>query len=273
MPDPPPTTAPGPDNPPPSEGGAGTVTDAETRLHWDGVDIGPISAHEHDWDGHQVAATDRLVAVASPLRGGKSGLSAKFTLRQGDKPVGSGTRTELWHGGHNRPTATEGEDAYSAFSVYIPADFRAGSWTIFHQMHGTTGSPPIAFQAEQKSGRDRMIIMKRGGSSSSPKSRTFQVGDIETGQWHDFVYRARWHTDSRGLLQVWHRLPAISDEWQLVVDSDGPLGYSEGGTFKGAYPKLGLYRSSSITWDTVVYHGGIDLEASSFQQATSLFSP
>jgi hypothetical protein len=188
-----------------------------------------------------MVSEDRLQLVTSPVAEGRYAL--KVTVKQGDNPIGaSGNRNEVVHWGNEN----EGTEYYYRWKVMFPADYPSvRTWQLFTQWHhdGCCGSPPVEFYVYG----DEMRLRLTNGADA-------WTAPLARGTWHEFVFHVKWSSNpSVGFFELWHnREKAVAKRYQATM-------------YAGAtnYLKLGLYRNSTITQTSVVYHDG-------FIQATQL---
>ena len=200
------------------------------------------SGDRSQYSSTQMVSADRLQVVTSPVAEGKYALKA--TVRRGDDPIdASGNRNELVYLGRE----ALGSEYYYRWKVMFAADFPSvDTWQIFTQWHhdGCCGSPPVEFYV-----RGEEMRLSLPGTSEVPWR-----GKLVRGVWHEFILRAKWHSDPKvGFVELWHNK-------QLVLPKRGAMTMYSG---QKNYLKLGLYRSDTVQPVGVVYHDG-------FVQATTL---
>ncbi|MFM2151860.1 MAG: hypothetical protein RL199_295 [Pseudomonadota bacterium] len=177
----------------------------------------------------------RLRLAADPA--GAGGRALRVLVRHGDEPIGaSGNRNELvWRGDDIR----EGVERHYAWSTFWPeGESEQPGWQIFTQWHHFEGggSPPLAFLV-----RDGQVQL---GTNTN---EVLWAVPLERGRWHDFAFHVRWSSDpSRGLVELWYD-GRIAVRRTLATLFPG----------QGVYLKQGLYRSTRIRADQVVFHRGM----------------
>ncbi len=184
------------------------------------------------WSGTEVAASNRLQVVTSPLRSGAH--SMRVQVDSGDL-VNGGCRAEAF-----AHTETEGSERYYAWSTLFPSDYPVSSlWQVFTQWHhgGSTGSPPLSFDAES----EQIKLIANGVTTlwSTPLLR---------GVWRDFVFHVKFSANaSLGFVEVWLDGVQVLAKTSLATLYPGQT----------VYLKQGYYRSPSISGNQVLYHSGM----------------
>ncbi len=191
------------------------------------------------WSKSQRVASDRLMVVTDVVREGRYALKA--TVRRGDDPIhSSGNRNELVYFSRE----TSGMEYFYKWSTLFPENFPfSRKWQVFAQWHqeGCCGSPPLELYVVGDEMR-----MRVGGSSGKVVWRA----PLVRGQWHDFVLRVKWSPDPRvGFVELYK-------DGKLAAPKT--MAATQFGREKN-YLKLGLYRDSSISPVSVVYHDGFTI--------------
>jgi uncharacterized protein (TIGR03382 family) len=191
------------------------------------------------WSKLQSVSSDRLMVVRDVVREGRYALKA--TVRRGDDPIdASGNRNELVYLSRETP----GAEYFYKWSTLFPQDYPSSKkWQVFAQWHqdGCCGSPPLEFYLVGEEMRLRV-----GGSSGKVVWRA----PLVRGQWHDFVMRVKWSSDSKvGFVELYK-------DGKLAVPKT--MAATQFGREKN-YLKLGLYRDASISQVGVVYHDGFTM--------------
>jgi hypothetical protein len=177
----------------------------------------------------------RLRVVPDPDGGARRTL--RVLVKHGDDPIGaSGNRNEVvWRG----DALAEGSERYYAWSTrWREGEAEQPGWQIFTQWHHFRGggSPPLAFLV-----RDGEI---RLGTSTN---EVLWSTPLERGRWHDFAFHVRWSSDpSVGLVELWL-------DGRIAVRRTVATLFPG----QGVYLKQGLYRSTRIRADQVVFHRGM----------------
>jgi hypothetical protein len=177
----------------------------------------------------------RLKLTADPEGG--AGHALRVLVKHGDEPIGaSGHRNELvWRGDDLR----DGVDRYYAWRTFWPAgEAEQPGWQIFTQWHHYRGggSPPLAF------------LVRRGEIQlGTNKNEVVWSTPLERGRWHDFAFHVRWSSDpSLGLVELWY-------DGRVAVRRTMATLFPR----QGVYLKQGLYRSTRVRADQVVFHRGM----------------
>lgn len=183
-----------------------------------------------------VDAATRLQVVPGPVEG--EGPALQVSVRQGDNPIhASGNRNELVYAGDR---IEEGSERYYHWRTLWPADYAAQDvWQIFTQWHHFTGggSPPMAFLVWGE--EVRLGIQTGEVLWSTP---------LERGRWHDFVFHVGWSSDpGRGYVELWY-------DGRIAMPRSPRATMFPG---QGVYLKQGLYRSSRVQADQVLFHRGM----------------
>ncbi|HEY8209271.1 MAG TPA: polysaccharide lyase [Myxococcaceae bacterium] len=188
------------------------------------------SGNVNQYTGTQEVSADRLQVVSSPVHQGKYAL--KVLVKHGDNPIhASGHRNELFQKGGTE----EGAEAYYRWSTMFADDFpSAKDWQLFaqwHQPEDCCGSPPIQFYVYGEEIRFTV---------SSAQTQVWRT-PLKRGVWHDFVLHVRFSDDAKvGFVELWYDGQHVLDKTYAATRANG-------------YLKLGLYRSTSITQDGVLY--------------------
>lgn len=169
------------------------------------------------------ALPDRIETVHDPVRSGK--WAARFEIRPGDT-VSHGQRAELSYRSGEFP----GVETWWGWSVYFPAGFEPGRWTVFTQWHDDPAgqyAPPVLFEVID----DSILFLVRGGVPPAEPA-VWNLGKVERGRWYDFVFHVRWASDSTGFVELW------KDGKRVVPKTNLPTIYLG----KPNYLKVGNYR-------------------------------
>jgi len=221
----------------------------ETGVIWRGdFDTGDLA----QWQAVQEAAPDRVQVVDSPTYGG--GHAGRFEVRKGDSVAagdGNGNRAEVYARGrvsdsNSSWTDPEGSDRYYGWWTYIPADYPIDPrWqTITHWHAPTYGGSPVTVRIEGQE-----LLFNWRPQRDFPE--TLWRAPLVRGRWHHFVMHAKWSPDPKvGFVEFWH-------DGELVVPKTHVANqYVRYKRVSGNMLKQGLYRSSGIEPNAVIYHDG-----------------
>jgi hypothetical protein len=244
------------------------------------------------WSGREEWKPDRITSVTSPQYPGVTSVY-RFVVEPGDKVGGwtgeraefSGIKTDqgvLWE------TADSGTQ-YFAFSVYIPADWKAPQedpsskvvWGTFLQLHGPLGflnAPPVSIDLV-----DHYKVSVRGGDADvlgNWHGKSYELKDsgrIRPDQWEDFVLMVKFARDETGEVRLWRRTNGVLTNvfelsgvptlvFKRSLEAKAPNDRQR--MLAGAhYWKQGFYRSTSPSVTTTLYQTGL-VRASTFEAAT-----
>lgn len=183
-----------------------------------------------------VDAKSRLRVVSDPV--GRGGPALRALVRLGDDPIGaSGHRNELLF---TDDDVQEGDERYYRWETLFPADFKPErTWQLFTQWHhyGCCGSPPLAFYVN---GEEVRLGLASG--------EVLWSAPLEQGAWQAFVFHVRWSSNpAQGYVELWHDGRNVLPRRHAATLLPGD----------GAYLKQGLYRSTTVRHDQVVFHRGM----------------
>jgi len=143
-------------------------------------------------------------------------------------------------------TDPEGSDRYYGWWTYIPADYPIDPrWqTIAHWHAPTFGGSPVTVRIEGQE-----LLFNWRPQNDFPK--TLWRAPLVRGRWHHFVMHAKWSPNPKvGFVEFWH-------DGELVVPKTHVANqYVRYKRVSGNMLKQGLYRSSGIEPDAVIYHDG-----------------
>jgi hypothetical protein len=187
--------------------------------------------------------------VRRPRKQGR--YAARFLVRPGDSPVGSGERSEVLYFTNEHAGTT----SWWKWSTRFPRGFRPinGSMNLFTQWHhtGPTCPVPVAFRID--AWERPYVELKVAGGSFNPvtcdtgSGRLFNLGRIRRGHWNTFVFHVRWSPDpDRGFVKVWRDGRVVVPFTRMATIYSG---YS-------VYVKQGYYRAPA-GWSATVYHDGL----------------
>lgn len=167
----------------------------------------------------------RVKISTNLARSGK--YSAELTVGEGDiRQTGAentiNERTELDSGKY----PLYGKEVCYGFSFYVPKGFPiVDVRLVISQMKQSDGSGPLIAQ-RYRDGKHTIVVESHG------RKKRYTLPKIRQGQWHDMIYRVRYH-ENDGLMEVWM-------DGKRVANYKGRLGNSE---FRNLfYHKVGLYR-------------------------------
>lgn len=169
------------------------------------------------------ALPDRIEPVDDPVRAGK--WAARFEIKPEDV-ISHGQRAELVY----QSWEFSGVEAWWGWSVYFPAGFEPGRWTVFTQWHDDPAGrypPPVLFEVVD----DSIRLFVRGGIPPADPA-VWNLGKLARDHWYDFVFHVRWAPDSTGFVELWE------DGKQVVPKTNVPTIY----VGKPNYLKVGNYR-------------------------------
>lgn len=225
------------------------------------VEASGVLWHGGDWESGltgagayrniQAASSYSFQRVTSPVRQGK--YAARIELRQGDSPSGSSSsRSELAHSIDTNGTEVypkNGETLYYAFSVRIDPSWPVpDDWGIIMQLHSFSGSPPFAFNAEDKFG-----ITLNGGNTCSAnnfKKIAFSDGSLNKGKWTDFAMKIKWSSSNTGAITVWRRNEGET-QFRQIANVSGVANLKS--CVSAHYWKTGLYRGPNSKGTNIYY--------------------
>jgi hypothetical protein len=141
------------------------------------------------------AVPGRITVARHPRREG--GWAARFEVKPGDV-IAHGQRAELVY----RSDEQEGDEEWWAWSVYFPAGFNPGAWTIFTQWHDDPPekfSPPVLFRVVGSS----LYLVVRGGDPRTARPTRWTIASLQKDHWYDFVFHVLWSTTSKGFVEAW----------------------------------------------------------------------
>jgi len=199
------------------------------------------------WQGVQQAEGDRIRVVDSPTDDGD--YAARFEVRKGDVAAagsGTGNRAEVLARRKKRGSWPDGKgtERYYGWSTLFPDDYPiVDGWQTFVQWKNDgSGSSPLVMQVQD----DRLYLQHRTDGGSSTK---LYKTSLERGEWQRFVAHVKWSPDgNEGFVELWHNGEKVLDRTEV------PTMYRDGrGNAVPNYLKQGLYRSSSINEDQVLF--------------------
>jgi hypothetical protein len=215
------------------------------RPAWTGRMASPLLV---GWNQRQ-ALGDGIRVVRGPGVGRRH--VTLFTVRPGDRPVGSssgGERAEV--AASTQDTAAGvGDERWYVWSSYFPRNFNPAPattfniFTQFHQLHATKDncSPNVAFQVNTKLAPARIRLAVRGGSLNrtaciAQSTWSSDTVALELGRWYDFAFHVRWSPDpAAGFVE-------LAIDGKRVVPRTTMATLYRGQT---VYAKQGFYRAPS----------------------------
>lgn len=222
------------------------------------------------WNGQHTVSSDRIIAQSTVTRvSGQDSL--KFTLNSGDTPVGSSERSEiLWaFRTDNHDECASSEEAYYAWSIYLPADFVApATFCTVLQLHGRNDLPSNqaspSFYVDLSKISGHMTLVQNGGDTSNVIRLDTDLGVYELGKWVDFLFKIKWGAGSTAQVSIWKRVDKAGDLLSLGTVTT-PNMYSINGVAVPHYWKRGIYRNNEI-FSNVLYQGHF-VKATTFEEA------
>ncbi len=183
-----------------------------------------------------LCCTHSAVIVNSPRRGGQRAVRVELGTDDPEPIVVKGPRAELVL---PRESVT-GDTRWYGFSLFVPSSYVEASQEVILAQWQSNGD------STERSKSPRLDLTVRGSrwvinSRSDPnlistfqsiKRVEFPAGEIEKGEWTDWVVLAKWSYNSDGILKVWKN-------GQLIVSYAGPNTYNDLDPF---YFKFGIYK-------------------------------
>ena len=150
------------------------------------------------WCGQHSAVP--LQIVTAPVRDGK--YAYRTEIRDGQLIYGT-ERSEVANGPTlcGKDTYTDGEENYTAVSVYLDPSFpKYSDWSLVTQFKGPhTGTPPMQISLQN----DKWSVTGSGRVTPRPR---WEFGSAQRGIWNDFVLRAKWSPDPKvGWFEMYHQ--------------------------------------------------------------------
>jgi hypothetical protein len=178
--------------------------------------------------------------VPSPLGDGNV---VRFELNRGDRLVHGGKRAEL-----ALDKIPANSERWYGYRIMLPNDWKPdAAQEIVTQWHEYPDfdlgedwrSPPLAITIRNdKWGIDNRWDPKRVTKNNDPRpeggTAHLWSGPYQKGVWTDWVVRAKWSSQSDGLLQIWK-------DGVMVVNKRGPNTYNDR---YAPYFKVGIYKPS-----------------------------
>lgn len=197
------------------------------------------------------SAEGRVELVDEPVRAGSH--AVRLTADQADRP-GQDVRTQL-----NGPMLfDEGDEAYVAWSSYLPSDIPdipPGGWFVFFEFHGSPfdGSPlPGAFGLTNDDGEQRIKLAR----SQKYDYDTPWSMPIVHDRWIDFVAHVKFSKDENvGFVELW-----VDGEQQRFNDGATRLQQSTimESQDEGLSPiATNYYKSDTLEGPVTLYHDEI----------------
>lgn len=216
------------------------------------------------WSGCQRSADYSIQIQSNLVREGAR--AARFEVRDGDNPIGSGERSECQKGSGE----VEGSERWYSWSTYFAPDFPVSNstsgWATFTQWHAdaSTGSPPVGLYLEG----GRMVLKLHRQSSPASYLGIITPWGMDfasnRGRWIDFNMRVKWSgSDSVGWAELWVDGVKQRMNWPSGGNAAAYGGLNSyrvtGRTLVpgyGAYIKQGFYRCVCLDGTAVIYHDG-----------------
>lgn len=177
------------------------------------------------------------VSPISPVAQGR--YAARFEVQEGDvEPATGSQRAEL----------VSGRRFYGGERLHFRDRFRVDSFdpahfTIIWQIHDAGGgSPPLALQVVGTEKEPRLQLVPFGKNKES-----YWEAPFELGRFYESIIRPEFGPD--GSVEVWlDRVQQTLDGGLTIIEGIDTLGVPM------SYDKLGIYRGTEATDETVVYH-------------------
>ncbi len=189
----------------------------------------------------------------------------RFVISPFDEKISSGTRAEL----RDMHESVNGDQRWYRFSTLLPKDFPmdAEHRLVLAQWHERMREgvdslrPPLSHRLWN--GRfvitlwNNRRVAERGAMGDG--EILYEEPLLETGVFHEYVYKVVWSPRDDGELVVWHRPCPLAAAgcadvpWRLIVDYRGSTGYDDS-DIVGYYFKLGLYTVSKFDVPFTVFH-------------------
>lgn len=221
-----------------------SVRDARAAITWrGGFETGNLTQWARAW-----ALPGGIKVVSRPRHSGS--FSAKVVVRPGDWVYDSDkpgrNRAELVWGTPD----TKGTDAWYAWSVFFPRDFRAtvDGFNLFTQFkdHVTSreSKPMLSFGVKTSDRPWRIRVQTNGGRRCPPhgggcSNKTRMIGRLRRGVWDEYILHVKWSPDPDiGYIQVWRNGRRVIRKLRTATmyeDSSGD----------NVLLKQGLYRRAS----------------------------
>lgn len=188
----------------------------------------------------------------------QKGYTARYEVRSGDAPFGTGERSEVLTTA-SASGGTEGQIRWYRFSTKFDTTFPMNhadlGWGLTNQWHATpdsVGSPPFGMYVDQRNGYWSLTIQKQ--SRPGTYEKVFSIWDtpLDRGNWHDITMQVKFSTsDSSGWIRLWQngvqqRFVDGSDTYRVRTLIPGTT---------SVYYKEGYYRQPMAPTG-IVYHTG-----------------
>ena len=191
------------------------------------------------WPHRQDGGRQDIAAVSSPLATPGSGCSGRFNTGRGDQIGDTSPRNELYRP-RDAVCCNEGDERWIRWQVRLDRDWRYGSPDAF--------STILQFKSDDASPGQMSFILfgdrlalRRGDERWSTR--------LTRGRWHDFLLHVVFSARARrGRARLWH------DGRRQSVN--GGRRFATLANRRGAYLKLGLYRSASLPRASL-HHDGL----------------
>lgn len=176
--------------------------------------------------------------------------SFRFGVNQGEGRPSSDEgkeRAELSSGDIHYPHRTNLWTSYS-FKVEDGDKF-TGSANVIGQFHGGVDSPNLSIRLPYD--RTLRIYLRTGDSDNYTQFIPYTKDNFVRGSWYNIVMNTKFTSDNSGFIKIWIN-------GLLVVNlSNMMTGYLESQSTYN-YFKFGIYRSTSIPQNEVVYYSNIE---------------
>jgi hypothetical protein len=159
----------------------------------------------------------------------------RFELHQGENRANGNDpdtkdRSELEH----KTDIPKGKETWGSYSFMIEKGDPILVYldTVIGQWHSDQGvAPPLTFQFY----KEKFRVASRSGTSRNRTFKQHYLADMKREEWNHLVFRIKFDTNDRGLLQVW------LNGKQIVNEEKANIGYSDSAY---NYWKFGIYRKT-----------------------------
>jgi chitodextrinase len=141
----------------------------------------------------------------------------------------------------------EGQTMWYAHSMLFPSDFvLPNNWLVVFDFHNSSPGPGQANLEIDVGSNGNMQFSGYGGVVPYPTWRspdyTAPIGTLQLNTWYNFVYNAKWSSNTDGFMKVWLN-------GNLILSYNGPTIYSG----QGCYLKLANYHTPNGLPESVIF--------------------